>query len=188
MRSHSAIRTALKSFIVGATGLPATSVFWHARSRNAHEDYCILRIAGLAVSGIDSVVQSVEEVEQEDVLTLHQCGNRKFTLIASFFSYRPTDDYDAIAYSQNVIKNTKKFAATFKAANIGFRGVLSQVDISEFYDGREVSAHEIQLGFHADESSVIGESSYVETFGVKSNKLYNFDGSIASDQIDMEVP
>lgn len=191
MRDKPTIESAIKDWIVDATGLPATSVFWNARPREWRGNYIILQFTSFISTGRDSSkVQDASVPTPGEEIEIYQLGNRDFTLRVNINSYHNTPTGDAVSIAELVVSTTKKkeYRDLFSNASIGFRQVLGREDLTEITDDRERTVHELQMGFHADSAALLEKTTYVEQWGIESNKLKNPDGTDASIQIDDLMP
>jgi len=147
----SAIRTALSGWVAATTGLYC---YWARRSQTflPIEGYCELDITSPVTVGTDAVVGvSDPTADPGEEITKIQQGFRTFTFSVKVHTYQESVDLDALHYV-SLIRDRIRLPVSsrvFRAADIGFASILSDVPVPTVEDMRTLSVRQIDLKFNA---------------------------------------
>jgi hypothetical protein len=170
--------------------IPGVEVLWENRPHGYHNGpWVTCDIASIVPVGRDCT--RFDYNLSTDDLTPVTGGNRRFTVRIKVHSFRPVDGADAYHFVTRLQDSISAPSVTdlFKLADIGYRSVLSVVDLTNLVpdQDRTLSCAQIDVSFHA-----LGEFTginipHVKTWGIKSN-LKMPDGTVSPVQIDGSFP
>ena len=166
MADWSAIETALETWVLAVSGL---TTYWRRRPRVAHfgDAYALLDITGRRTVGNDELVTEYDATLPAGTeIRRYQVGQRQFTFSVQARTSRQTVDNDARHYT-SLIRDRVCLAeisdSAFKAADIAFARVLSEMDTRQKLDNREMSIAQIDLLMNAGSLAEDTRTGWIET-------------------------
>lgn len=167
MADWSVIETTLETWVGNITGLPT---YWRTRPAAptyADTGYVLLSISGIRTLGLDEVYSEYDSgADAGEEYESWQRGQRVFTLEAQVRCQRTTVDYDAKNYTsllRDSLRLPVKTIEVINAADIAIDQVLTEVDITELVNSRDMSVAQIDIRFNTKSVTADTPVGYIAT-------------------------
>ena len=147
------------------TGL---SCYWGKRPRPNHfgDAYAVLWIGSRRSVGNDDLITEYDDTAAAgSEIRTYQAGQRQFTFQIQVRTSRQSDDTDAMHYTsllRDSVCLPEKSEAVFEEAGIAFARVLSETDVGELLDNRDLSVAQLDLLFNATAITEDTATGYIE--------------------------
>jgi len=165
MADWSLIESTLEAWVLDVTGLPT---YWRGRPRAPsflNAGYALLDITGRRTVGVDDVVVEYDATQSAgQEIRGYQSGQRVFTFSVQIRTQRQSVDNDAKNYTSLIHDSLRlpiKTVAPLAAASIAVASVLSDTDISQTLDGRDLSIAQIDIRMNAGSQTEDTPTGYI---------------------------